>query len=97
MCPDSSTNGNDQAKNCLVVDDHQLVAQAVGGLLSEQCGLKLVGVCCSVQEALAVMEQAPPDLLLLDLNLPEERWQDCRISPASPQSESASHHPDRHG
>jgi DNA-binding NarL/FixJ family response regulator len=66
-----------QSLSCLVVDDHQLVAQAVGGLLSEQCGLRLVAICSSVAEALKAMAQSPPDLLLLDLNLPGERWQDC--------------------
>lgn len=61
----------------LVVDDHLLVGQAVGGLLCEQCGLRRLAVCTSVAAALAVIEASPPDLLLLDLNLPGERWQDC--------------------
>lgn len=73
--------------SCLIVDDHLLVAQAVGGLLSELCGLELVAVCGSVAEALRAMEQSPPDLLLLDVNLPGERWQDAvaalrRLNPA---------------
>lgn len=62
---------------CLVVDDHQLVAQAVGGLLSEMCGLELVAVCSSVADALLAIEKSPPDLLLLDVHLPGERWQDA--------------------
>jgi len=62
---------------CVVVDDHQLVAQAVGGLLSELCGLTLEAVCGTVREALAVIEASRPDLLILDLCLPEERWQDA--------------------
>ena len=62
---------------CLVVDDHRLVAQAVGGLLSELCGFELVVVCHTVAEAIAQMEQDCPDLLILDLDLPGERWQDA--------------------
>jgi DNA-binding NarL/FixJ family response regulator len=62
---------------CLVVDDHQLVAQAVGGLLSELCGFELVVVCHTVAEAIAQMERDCPDLLILDLDLPGERWQDA--------------------
>jgi len=62
---------------CVVVDDHQLVAQAVGGLLSELCGLSLEAVCGSVREALPVFQASRPDLLILDLCLPEERWQDA--------------------
>lgn len=67
-----------QGLTCLVVADHQLCGQAVGGLLSEQCGLELLAVCPSVGEALGLMEHgAPPGLLLLDVYQPEARWQDA--------------------
>lgn len=62
---------------CLVVDDHQLVAQAVGGLLSELCGLELQAICTSVAEAVPRMRACPPDLLILDLCLPGESWQEA--------------------
>lgn len=62
---------------CLVVDDHRLVAQAVGGLLAELCGFELVEVCHTVAEAIAQMERDCPDLLILDLDLPGEHWQDA--------------------
>lgn len=62
---------------CLLVDDHKLVGQAIGGLLREVCNLEDVVVCGSVSEALSRMLQEPPDLLLLDVNLPGERWQDA--------------------
>jgi DNA-binding NarL/FixJ family response regulator len=66
---------------CLVVADHQLCGQAVGGLLSEQCGLELMAVCPTVAEALGWMEQGPPPgLLLLDLYQAEDRWQDAAMS-----------------
>jgi len=67
-----------QPPTCLVVADHQLCGQAVGGLLSEQCGLKLVAVCASVREALTLMQDgSPPGLLLLDLVQAAERWEDA--------------------
>jgi len=59
----------------LVVDDHLLVAQAVGGLLSELCDLDLEAVCGSGRQALQVLEQARPDLLVQDLHLPGESWE----------------------
>lgn len=63
---------------CLVVADHQLCGQAVGGLLSEQCGLELLAVCASVAEALGLMENgSPPGLLVLDLYQAAERWLDA--------------------
>jgi len=72
---------------CLLVDDHKLVGQAIGGLLREVCNLNSVVVCASVAEALVEMRQSPPDLLLLDVNLPGEFWQDAvlmmqRLNPA---------------
>ena len=62
---------------CLVIDDHQLVAQAVGGLLSELCGLELQAICTSVSEGVAQMRASCPDLLILDLCLPGESWQEA--------------------
>ena len=59
----------------LVVDDHLLVAQAVGGLLSELCDLDLEAVCGSGRQALQILEQARPDLLVQDLHLPGESWE----------------------
>lgn len=61
--------------NVLVVDDHLLVAQAVGGLLSELCDFGLDAVCASARQALKVLEQSQPDLLVQDLHLPGESWE----------------------
>ncbi len=61
----------------LVVDDHKLVAQAVGGLLSELCELELVGICTTVAEAVRRIKRDCPDLLILDVELPGEHWQDA--------------------
>lgn len=63
---------------CLVVADHRLCGQAVGGLLSEQCGLELLAVSASLREALRIMENvSTPGLLLLDVVQIEGRWQDA--------------------
>lgn len=59
----------------LIVDDHLLLGQAVGGLLSQLCSLELQGVCGSAAQALALLEQGCPELLIVDLNLPGERWE----------------------
>lgn len=70
-----------KAPTCLVVADHQLCGQAVGGLLSEQCGFELLAVCASLGEALGLMERgSPPGLLLLDTHQVAERWQDAAIA-----------------
>ena len=65
---------------CLVLDDHQLVAQAVGGLLGELCCLEQVRICNTVAEAVTRIDHDCPDLLVLDVELPGERWQDAVAS-----------------
>lgn len=60
----------------LVVDDHLLLGQALGGLLTQLFPLELHGVCASVADALELLANASPDLVLLDVCLPGERWQD---------------------
>jgi len=59
----------------MIVDDHLLLAEAVGGLLSQLCSLELQAVCSSASQALAVLEQGCPDLMIVDLHLPGERWE----------------------
>ncbi|MBM5800751.1 MAG: response regulator transcription factor [Cyanobacteria bacterium K_DeepCast_35m_m2_023] len=66
-----------RSSSVLLVDDHRMVAQAVGGLLSQFCNLDRLELCASVVEAIDCIERHPPDLLILDLHLPEERWQDA--------------------
>lgn len=62
---------------CLVVDDHQLVGQAVGGLITELSGLELQAVCTSVEEACRQIAALCPDLLILDVVMPGESWQEA--------------------
>ena len=68
---------------CLVLDRLILVGKAVGGLLAEHCGLELVAVFSSVAQALVYIENAPPDLLLLDLHCVGEHgetWVDAALA-----------------
>ena len=60
----------------LVVDDHLLLGQALGGLLTQLFPLELQGVCGSVADALVLLGHSSPDLMVLDVCLPGERWQD---------------------
>lgn len=59
----------------LIVDDHLMLAQAVGGLISQLCMLELQGVCGSAAQAMALIKADCPDLLILDLVLPGEDWE----------------------
>jgi two-component system, NarL family, response regulator NreC len=53
----------------LVVEDHELVRDAIAAMLSNAPGMKVVGVACSVGESLPLLEQHSPDIVLADLSL----------------------------
>ena len=53
----------------IVLDDHRMVAQALGGFLSEVAGLNVVAVCTCVEEACHAIRCTPPRLLLVDVEL----------------------------
>ena len=59
-------------RRVLVVEDELLVAMEMERLLSE-LGCKIVGPVPSVERALALVDQDPPDLAVLDIQLGAER------------------------
>jgi two-component system, NarL family, response regulator DegU len=54
----------------VVVDDHALFRRGLVGLLEDMPGFKVVGQAGDGLQALVVIEQLQPDLVLLDLNMP---------------------------
>lgn len=54
----------------VVVDDHALFRRGLVGLLEEMPGFQVVGQAGDGQQALPVIEQTQPDVVLLDLNMP---------------------------
>lgn len=54
----------------LVVDDHPIVRQGLVAALGDEADFYVVGAAGSAEEALAIAEREPPDLVLLDLELP---------------------------
>src|SRR3954469_20522455 len=58
------------AVRVVVVDDHQLLREAVAELVNSEPGLEGVAAVGSARAAAEAVEQHRPDLLLLDLTLP---------------------------
>jgi DNA-binding NarL/FixJ family response regulator len=54
----------------LIVDDHELVRTAVSAALHDFGGIDVVGTCVDGLEALAAVEHARPDVVLMDLSMP---------------------------
>lgn len=55
----------------LVVDDEPLVRERIGALVGESEGLELVGVAANGIEALNLIDQERPDLVFIDVEMPE--------------------------
>jgi len=56
----------------LLVDDHPLVAQGLQAVLKHEDGFELAGYATSGVEALRLLEETGPDMVLVDLRLPGE-------------------------
>jgi DNA-binding NarL/FixJ family response regulator len=55
----------------VVVDDHPLVRDSLTDVLDATVGIDVVGQCADGSEVAAVVAQARPDVVLMDLQMPE--------------------------
>lgn len=55
----------------LLVDDHAVVRSGLRMLLESQAGLAIVGEAGTGRDALALVEQLQPDIVLMDIGLPD--------------------------
>ena len=56
---------------CLIVDDEPLAREGLEQYVRKMPGLELTGSCQSAIEALAFLQKEKPDLLFLDIQMPE--------------------------
>lgn len=54
----------------MLVDDHELVRTGVRRLLEDNPELEIVGEACSGEEAISLVRELKPDVVLMDLNMP---------------------------
>ncbi len=65
--------GETKKVRILLLDDHALLRDALARILSAEPDFEIVGSCASMEDARAVATSTPIDLVLLDLDLGEER------------------------
>ena len=82
----------------LIADDHPIVCKGIRILLDAAMGIEVVGETVNRQQALAMVESLPPDVLLLDMQLPDmsgvEVIRKLREKPSSVRVLSLSSHDD---
>ncbi len=68
-----STNPEDSdRKSVLIVDDHPITRDGLAALLGREPGLRVSGQAGTAKAALEELAREEPDLVLLDLNLPDK-------------------------
>jgi len=55
----------------LIVDDHPLVSDGIATMLRDQSSIQIVGASKTAAEALAFLTNEEPDIILLDISLPD--------------------------
>jgi two-component system NarL family response regulator len=55
----------------LIVDDHPMVAEGIQSILESYDDIEVVGTCYTAREAIDGVAAAAPDVILMDLNMPD--------------------------
>jgi CheY-like chemotaxis protein len=61
----------DEIKQLVLVDDHHLLRRGFRSLLGGEPGLEVVGEASTGQEAIEICRRLEPDLVLMDVRMPE--------------------------
>jgi DNA-binding NarL/FixJ family response regulator len=56
---------------CVIVEDQEMFAQLVGGLLRSSCDLEILEIAGTLADGLVAIDRHRPGLLILDLELPD--------------------------
>jgi DNA-binding NarL/FixJ family response regulator len=69
-----------EAIRILAVDDHPLVRGGIAALISGQVDMNLVAEASNGREAITLMREHRPDIVLMDLQMPEMNGLDATMT-----------------
>ena len=61
----------DETIQIVLADDHALVRDGIRALLEEENNLKVIGEVSNGTEAMAMVAEKQPDILIIDIRMPE--------------------------
>jgi len=67
----------------LIADDHAVVAEGLKHLIEAQPELEVIGIVPDGREAVRLAKETQPDVVLMDLSMPELNGADARSSSAT--------------
>lgn len=72
----------------VIADDHQVVRDSIAMVLSEEIDFQVVGTAGTGLDAIEIVEQMKPDILIIDINMPGLNGIEAAkvISHSSPQT-----------
>ncbi len=79
MTPVTETSSESSFRSALIIDDHPLFCDALSMTLQAVSGIRQVRTAACLQDALALLAAEQPDLVMLDLNLPDVTGMDGLI------------------
>jgi DNA-binding NarL/FixJ family response regulator len=71
---------NKQSIRIVIADDHPLIRNGISAVLNSEPNFVIVGEAGSAEEALTLAERHQPDILLLDIGLPERSGIEVLVS-----------------
>ncbi|MGH9853429.1 MAG: response regulator transcription factor [Blastocatellia bacterium] len=83
-----TTSSNNHLIRILLIDDQAIVREGLRMLLESHPGIVVVGEASDCQQAVALVKQSQPDVILLDLDLGNAGGHDCleELANLSPES-----------
>jgi two-component system LytT family response regulator len=71
MNPNTDTMNPTPPLKIIIVEDQNIIRRNLEYLLGQQPGFTVIGACGTVREAIVLINTTKPDLLLLDIGLPD--------------------------